>query len=521
MLRPDADEETLRLYRRLNQTDVGYPADTSVKELFERCAARFPENTAVVQGDRRLTYRELNRRANALAAALRDAGLSQGQIAGVSIDRSPELIVALVAVLKSGAGYLPVDPAWPDARLGDLLDQAGCRLLITDRPAELGERLPDRRILPVLEATAGDTTDPALAVPPTAIAYINFTSGSTGTPKGVPVQHRSIARLVFGARYARLDEHSTLLHMAPVTFDAATWEIWGALLHGGTCVLYPPGLVRLSVLGRLLRVHRISVLFLTTALFNVVVDEAPRVLEPVGTILTGGEAHSLRHIRRALQLYGPERVVSVYGPTECTTFATYYPIRGVPIDETALPIGRPIQNTCAYVVADGRLCGVGQTGEVLLGGPGLSPGYLGRPQVTAQHFGEYEIDGRVQRLYRTGDRAFLRADGELVFQGRTDSQVKINGYRVEPGEVVHHLNQHPAVRQSYVTVGAGPTGEKMLLAFVVPHDATCDAQALRDFLSGRLPGYLVPAAFHLRDELPLSPTGKVDRAALLAVASVG
>lgn len=521
MHRPAADEDALRLHRRLNRTDADYPADRSVKDLFERCAAARPDAVAVVQGERTLTYRELNRRANALASVLLDAGLGPGEVAAVCVDRSPELITALLAVVKCGAGYLPVDREWPDARLTVLFEQAGCRLLITDRAPALRQRFPDRRTVPVGDLPDHDAADPDLRVPSSAIAYINFTSGSTGTPKGVPIRHRSIVRLLFGARYARLDEHTTLLHMAPVTFDAATFEIWGALLHGGTCVLYPPGFVRLSVLGRVLRAHPVSVLFLTTALFNIVVDEAPETLAAVGTILTGGEAHSLRHVRRALELYGPDRLVSVYGPTECTTFATFHPVRDVPPEETTLPIGRPIQNTRAYVVADGRLCGAGETGEVLLGGPGLSPGYLGLPEVTGERFGLYDIGGRVERLYRTGDRAYLRADGELVFQGRTDSQVKINGHRVELSEVAHHLNRHPGVRQSYLTVDEGPAGEKALLAFVVPGDASCDREAVRAFLRTSLPGYMVPSGVYLCDALPLSATGKVDRAALLAERVVG
>jgi non-ribosomal peptide synthetase component F len=302
-----------------------------------------------------------------------------------------------------------------------------------------------------------------------------------------------------------------------VTFDAATFEIWGALLHGGTCVLYPSGFVRLSQLRSVLETRAISVFFLTTALFNTVVDEVPEALQNVGTILTGGEAHSLKHITKALRLYGPERLVSVYGPTECTTFATYYPIRQVRQGETALPIGRPIQNTRLYLINDGALCAPGESGEICLAGPGLSPGYLGMSEVARERFIECDIAGVQERLYRTGDRGYFLPDGNVVFQGRQDDQVKINGFRIELGEIAYHLGHHPEIRQSYVTVSENAAGEKALLAFIVPGGERCTPAAVRDYLKERLPGYMIPANVYLCEALPLSATGKVDRRSLLSL----
>ncbi|MEV4441890.1 amino acid adenylation domain-containing protein [Streptomyces sp. NPDC049577] len=512
------DETALEAHRRLNRTTVPYPDDRGVKELFEERAARRPGATALVHRDTVIDYGELNRLANCLADRLRHEGLRPGETVGVCLDRSVELIVALLAVLKCGAAYLPFDASWPDERLRGLLSGTGCERVLTGARSTLAERLPRCRVTPVERAAlTGDPANPDVRVSPDDIAYINFTSGSTGRPKGVPVRHRGIARLVFGARYARLDERTTLLQLAPVSFDAATFEIWGALLHGGTCVLHPSSFVRLSELRRVLARHGVTVVFLTTALFNTIVDEAPETLSGVDTILTGGEAHSLPHIARALRAYGPDRLVSVYGPTECTTFATYHPVRELRPEESSLPIGRPIQNTRAYVVGDGgRLCAPGETGEVLLAGPGLSPGYLGMPELTRDRFVEYEIDGGRERLYRTGDRAYLSVHGDLVFQGRQDDQVKINGFRVELGEVAHHLGLHPEVRQSYVTVAEHPAGGKELLAFVVPRGDGCTPESVRAHLRRCLPGYMVPAGIRLCGNLPLSATGKVDRRALLA-----
>jgi D-alanine--poly(phosphoribitol) ligase subunit 1 len=507
-------EAATAVHRLLNRTAVDYPRDSSVPALFAASARRWPSAHAVVQGDRVLSYRQLDRLSNGLAAELTDRGVTPGSAVGVCLARSPGLIVTLLAVLKCGGSYLPFDAGWPDERLHRLFADAGCRWVLCDRAPALRGRLHQQTILPVnSDELAERDTGPAIAVTADAIAYINFTSGSTGRPKGVPIRHRSIARLVFGAGYTRLDETSRLLQLAPVTFDAATFEIWGALLHGGTCVLYPDGLVRLSQLARVLRTQRITACFLTTALFNTVVDEAPGALADLRTILTGGEIASIRHMAGALRMYGPGRLVHVYGPTESTTFATYHPVDELAPDATTLPIGRPIGNTRLYIVDGGTLCAPGQRGEICLAGDGLAPGYLGMPELTAERFVERVIDGEAELLYRTGDYGHALPDGDIVFQGREDDQVKVRGFRIELGEIAHHLSGHPAVRQSYVTVDAH-AGEKAVLAFVVA-DGPCTPGSLREHLRARLPGYMVPERIHLCEALPLTATGKIDRHALV------
>ncbi|HEY0697628.1 MAG TPA: AMP-binding protein, partial [Micromonospora sp.] len=347
----------LAVHRRLNRTTVDLPRDRSVPALFRACARRRPDAPAVVHGDRVLDYRELDRLSDGLALRLREHGVAPGVTVGVCVARSPELIVTLLAVLKCGAAYLPYDPGWPARRVLGLFADAGCRHVVTDR-----ETGPDGCVTVRVRRNGIVPADhgPDVDVPPEAIAYVNFTSGSTGRPKGVPIRHAGIARLVLGARYAPLGEDARLLQLAPVTFDAATFEIWGALLLGGTCVLYPDGFVRLSRLGAVLRERRVSVLFLTTALFNAVMDEAPGALDGVGTVLTGGEAHSPRRIAAALRRYGPGRLVHVYGPTEATTFATYHPVDLLAEGSTTLPIGRPLQNTRLYVVDGEALCEPGR-----------------------------------------------------------------------------------------------------------------------------------------------------------------
>lgn len=521
---PDAEtvvcsEAALSLHRIINRTEAPYPRDSSVVELFEFWANHRPDATAVLQGHRALSYRRLNRLANGLAGDLARDGVGEGTPVAVCVARSPEMLVALVAVLKCGGTYVPVDFQWPDERLAAVLEDADCKRLLGDRARELEERLEGSgcRVIGVDEASLRPlATNPVCPAGPESIACINFTSGSTGRAKGVPIRHRGIVRLVHGATYGRLDEHSRVLQVTPVTFDIATWEIWGALLNGGTSVMYPAESIRLSHLERVIKEGGVTILLLTTALFNSVVDEAPEALETVATITSGGEAHSHRHMTKAVRTYGPGRVVNLYGPTECTCIATWFPVDEPPREDAPLPIGRPIQNTRLYVLADDarRLCGPGEIGEICLAGDGLAAGYLGRPDLTRAAFVHRRIDGVWERLYRTGDLGRLLSSGDVVFEGRRDDQVKINSFRIELGEITHHLNSHPLVKQSCVAVRDN-RGDKSLMAFVVPLGQGASPVGLRDHLATKLPRYMVPAQIHLCDSFPLTPNGKIDRHALL------
>jgi amino acid adenylation domain-containing protein len=508
----------LAAHRLINGTARPYPRDANVPERFEFWAARRPDAPAIVQGERVLTYRELDRRANGLAHRLRAEGVAAGVTVAVCIPRSPEMLVALLGILKAGGTYVPLDPAWPDERLRTVVADGGCLLVLGPGGPDLAARSPGARVLAVgPDTTPGRDAGPGYPVDPTGIACINFTSGSTGRPKGVPIFHRGIVRLVHAASYGTLDEHSRVLQVTPVTFDIATWEIWGALLNGGTSVLYPAEFPRLSKIGEVIKHGGVNILLLTTALFNSIVDEAPEALETVTTITTGGEAHSPRHMAKAVRTYGPGRVVNLYGPTECTCIATSYPVDEPPDPDTPLPIGRPIQNTRVYVLAGDadRLCAPGETGELCLAGDGLAAGYLGMPELTAKTFVHREIDGVPERLYRSGDRGRLLPGGDLVFEGRWDDQVKVNGFRIELGEITHHLSTHPQVKRSYVTVRDN-RGDKSLVAFVVPSATGASAERLREHLAAQLPRYMVPAQIHLCDTFPLTPNGKIDGRALLA-----
>jgi D-alanine--poly(phosphoribitol) ligase subunit 1 len=513
-------EVAIRGHRELNRTVVAYPRDSTVLERFEHWVRQYPDAPAVIQLERTLSYRDLDRLANGLAQELSARSVGQGTTVAVCVARSPEMLVALVGVLKRGGTYVPVDPRWPDERLCAALDDAGCGLVVTDGGGDLARRLASRpyrmvEIGPGMPQPVDRHGDGQAG--PQDIACINFTSGSTGRAKGVPIPHRGIVRLVIGATYGALDRHSRVLQITPITFDIATWEVWAALLNGGASVMYPAEFLQLARLDRVIKEGRVTTTLLTTALFNSIVDEAPEALDTIATITTGGEAHSHRHMTKAVRRYGPGRLVNLYGPTECTCIATFYPVDEPPRAGESLPIGRPIQNTRVYVLADdaSRLCEPGETGELCLAGDGLAVGYLGRPDLTAAAFVHRRIDGVSERLYRTGDLGKLLPDGNLAFEGRLDDQVKINGFRIELGEITHHLTAHPMVKQNCVAVRDN-RGDRSLVAFVVPAGPQTSAAALREHLAATLPHYMVPAHIHICDSLPLTPNGKVDRRALLA-----
>lgn len=511
-----ASAEALAIHARANNSAAASP-ESSVKALFELRVEENGAAPAVVWQGEMLGYREANQLANGLAERLRSMRIVPGDTVGVCAERSVELIIALLAIIKCGGVYLPFDAAWPAETLMGVLKDAHCNLVLARSSQNLRGRIPGCRLLEISRKDlVACRANPTITVSGDDIAYVNFTSGTTGAPKGVRIRHRSISNLVMNPFYARLGAHSIVMQLAPATFDAATFEIWGPLLNGGCCALYPSRIVRFSELKRVIDHWRVNCIFLTTALFNAIMDEASDSLKSVETILFGGEAYSDKHVRRALTQYGTGRCVHVYGPTECTTFATYYQVDRMPKDTAELPIGRPIQNTRLYIVNGGSLCGPGQVGEILLGGPGLSAGYLNDVVANRTRFGELEIDGSFERVYRTGDCGYLLESGDVIFRGRLDDQVKVNGFRIELSRVSRIIGAHPDVKQSYVTVSDGVAGERMLLAFVVAQGRECDPRQIRESLRRRLPSYMVPAIIYSCGRLPLLATGKVDRRALLA-----
>lgn len=503
-----------------NGTARPYPREACVHTLFESQAAAHPDALALA-GDEPLTYRELDRRADALAAHLTGLGLRPGALVAVLLARSTSAVVALLATLKAGAAYLPLDPDHPPERLAGLVATAQPDLVVTERRwrAVLGRAVPATVLL---EEVPRNCAAPAerpgsRRFDATSPAYVMFTSGSTGEPKAVEVTHRAIVRLVRGTDYVRFGEGEVFLHAAPLTFDASTFEIWGALLGGSRLVVAPAGPLSLVELGDLLASQHVTTAWLPAALFALVAHQRVGILAPLRQLVTGGDVVPVAAARRVLQAFPGIRLVNGYGPTECTTFACCHRVQPGDLDGTAVPIGRPIANTLAYLLdEDLRAVPAGVAGEIFLGGDGLATGYLGREDLTRERFLWCDVgDGSTQRLYRTGDMAYRRPDGCLVFLGRRDRQVKVRGHRVEPAEVEAAAEAHPGVFQAVAVALGESAPERRLVCYFVPGPVhPPSANELRTFLARRLPPYLVPSLLVELAALPRTANGKVDMAAL-------
>ena len=513
------EAERHRVLVEWNATRSPYPADRSLPALFAEHVARTPDAVAVTDGARTITYAEMERRARRLAHRLCDLGIGRGARVGVCCDRSIELVVALLGVLTAGSAYVPLDPSHPAERRTALLDDAGAVAVVT-AGAGRGDARPEVR----LESSDGETLEApaadALALGGADLAYVMYTSGSTGAPKGVAVPHRAVARLVRDTDYARLGPDDAVAHVSNPAFDAATFEIWGALLNGARLVLIPPetALAPRALAGALAR-EGVTTLFLTTSLFNQVAREAPDAFRTLRQVLFGGETAEPRWVRAVLRAAPPARLINAYGPTETTTFATWHEVREVAEGASTVPIGRPIANTEIYIL-DGRRepVPVGVVGEIYIGGPGLADGYLGRPELTAERFVPHPFDSTPgARLYRTGDRARFRADGVIEFLGRLDRQVKLRGHRIEPDEIEAALLQLPEVGHAVVVMEGEASDTHRLVAYVSPAPgASPRPTEIRNALRLTLPAFMVPGAVVVLPVLPLTPNGKLDRAALPA-----
>ena len=479
-------------------------------------AAEDGDRPAVVDGDTVWTRAELDRRANRLAHHLRSLGVGPETVVAVSLPRGAELVLAQLAVLRAGGAYVPIDADQPAERSRYILADTRATVLVTRAghlsTDGLGCRVVDLALYPA-ETDGLPDTAPDVDVSPDNLGFVVYTSGSTGRPKGVGITHRGLVRTVHEGGYLDLEPEDRVAFAANPVFDAATFEVWATLVAGAALVVTPPD-VALSppALAAHIARHRVTTLFLTTALFNQVVREQPDALCRLRHVLFGGEACDPLAVDALLARGGPDRLLHMYGPAESTTFATWHWV-DAPVDGTPVPIGRPMNNTTAYVV-DGqlRLVPVGVVGELILGGAGLARGYLGAAHRTADRFLPDPFGPPGGRVYRTGDLVRWTAQGALEFVGRADGQVKVRGFRVEPGEVDLAVRRHPAVRDSVVLARPDRSGALALVAYVVADPAALGD--LRGFLAESLPAYLVPAAVVVLDALPLTPNGKVDRAAL-------
>ncbi|MBB5958026.1 amino acid adenylation domain-containing protein [Saccharothrix tamanrassetensis] len=507
--------ERVRVVEKWNDTAVEYPAEATVPALFAEQVRQRPDADAVYAEGGWLSYAELDARSNRLAHTLIERGARPDRPVGLALPRGAGLVTAMLAVLKTGAAYLPLDPANPAARDAVALRESGTTLVVTDQARALPDGVSGVRLS---EVDGPDAPVPPVAHP-LSVAYINYTSGSTGKPKGVAVPHRGVVRLVTRPTFARFGPGQTFLHLSATAFDLTTLEVWGALLTGGRVVAAPEGPPDPAVLAKVLREHRVSVLWLTAGLFHQLVAHAPDALESVDQLLAGGDVLAPDAVRTALVARRGKPVVNGYGPTENTTFTSCHVLTDPRQVGTSVPIGRPIQQSTAYVL-DERLrpVPVGAPGELYTGGAGLARGYWADPALTAAKFvpDPFGIEPG-GRLYRTGDLARWRPDGVLEFLGRADQQVKVRGFLVEPAEVESALREHAGVAEAAV-IPVGDGDARHLVAYVVGGVA---AESLRRHVEQRLPAYLCPARYVSLPELPLNRSGKVDRAALRSIRGDG
>ena len=493
-----------------------YPT-TSLAAVFEQAVDATPSVVALTIGGDVLTYAELDQRANQLAHALLAREVGPNVPVGVAMERSMDLVVALLAILKAGGAYLAIDPAYPAERIAGMLTSADCRLVLTD-PGGLPTTPATVTCLHLTDwptaLSASATSRPESTVGPDHLAYISFTSGTTGKPKGVAVPHRAVLRLVHGDSFAHFGADEVFLMMAPLAFDASTLELWGPLLHGGRLVIMPPGTPSLEQIGDIVRTERVTTLWLTSGLFNLMVDEQIDDLRGLHQLLAGGDVLSLSHVRQALAALPQTRLINGYGPTENTTFTCCHEIKEADLLGGSIPIGKPIAQTDVLVLdAHRRRVPIGVVGELYTGGDGLARGYIGETELTAQAFGAHPDDTN-RRIYRTGDLVRWREDGTLEFRGRADRQVKIRGHRIELTEVEAALAHITGVTAAAVVVNS--TGSrKQLVGYAA---STLEATDVQAQLAAKLPDYLVPSVIITLPSLPLTSNGKIDRDALPAPA---
>lgn len=503
----------------VNETKTSYPRDATINELFEQQAANHPTRIALSFENTQITYGELDRRANQVAQMLIKRGVRPGEFVGVCLDRSPALVAGLLGILKAGAAFVPFDAKYPAARLKYMFQDAGVQTLLTS--AAQREIAPANVTTALMEEAGSEELDatqyPLPASTPDSLAYMMYTSGSTGDAKGTTIPHRAVVRLVRNNDFASFGEEEVFLLFAPVSFDASTLEIWGPLLNGASLAIYPANFESLDQLEEVLIREKVTTLWLSSGLFNTVVDKKIEALRGVRQLLVGGDVVSPAHVRRVYEMNPNVAIINGYGPTENTTFTCCYTIPREWPAERPIPVGRPIRNTQVFILDENlQPMPVGVPGELFCGGDGLSHGYWNKPDLTAQAFVAHPFFAGA-RLYKTGDRVRLMNDGNLEFLGRLDSQIKIRGFRIELGEIENALRKLDGVEDSAAAVDSGNTNGKQLLAFVTARPGVALSTAdLHEELRRVLPEHACPSRIQVVERFPLGANGKVDKKALLA-----
>ncbi|MCP4215911.1 MAG: amino acid adenylation domain-containing protein [bacterium] len=549
------EEERRQLTVTFNQTGAEYTNTKTLPQLFEEQVAKYPDNAAIIRpqghdtffgSGEKISYQELNEAANSIAHTLRESGVGPGAIVGILAHRSAEMLAAIWGILKAGGAYLPLDPGFPAGRSELMLTDSSVAFLLASSDLTGSINSPGR-VIPLDDRTLfqGNPQNPEPAGTPLDLAYIIYTSGTTGLPKGTAVLHDNVVRVVKDTNYIEITEKDVLLQLSNYAFDGSVFDIFGAFLNGATLVPVPKeAVIDAAKIIQIIHKQKVSVFFITAALFNALVDVAVEDLKPLRKIVFGGERASFPHVERALAVLGKGRLINGYGPTETTVFAATHAVDTVDRQSRSIPIGKPISGTEAYIVDTyGRLQPVGVPGELYIGGRAVTRGYLNRPETTFNAFGDpagspkggalptprggawnangpsgcklaptFQGDHDTRgRLYKTGDLARWLPDGNIQYLDRIDSQVKIRGFRIELGEIETQLSNHASIKETIVIDRVAPDGTRFLCAYY-DSDAPIDRENLKEFIIKDLPAYMVPDFFIHMDALPINTTtGKINR----------
>ena len=505
-------EEKHQILFDFNNTKSDYPKDKTIVDLFEEQVEKTPDNIAVVFADQKLTYRELNEKANQLARYLLEKGIKKGDIVGLFLNKSLEVIIAMFAILKSGAAFLPLDTEYPDERLNYILSNSSCKLILKSNKIENNIICNYYNINIDLDNTdiySQDNNNISLPLSVDDIMYIMYTSGSTGKPKGVMVKHKNIIRLAKYPNFLSFENNENMVQTGTIVFDACIFEIFGALLNGfKTYILDKNNLLNINYFSEFLKTNNITTLFLTTGLFNEFGMQSPKMFAHLKNLLTGGDVISASSVRNIKNNCPNINIINCYGPTENGSYSTCYKITN---NNSNIPIGKPITNSTAYIVSNsGSLCPIGVPGELWVGGDGVAKGYLNNSDLTKEKFISNPFGAGT--IYKTGDLVKWLPDGNIEFIGRIDNQIKLRGFRIELNEIDNTILTYPNIKQS-VSIIQNINNNKTICSYIVS-DKSIDITCLKKYLSKILANYMIPSHIISLDKLPLNINGKVDRKSL-------